>query len=283
MRKISLFSLFVLFSAALRSASAESVQFNYHLPQVGQQAAHTVQFDLDLQITLRQAGKIASSEHQKLSRTQERHVTVLQVAGDRATKVQVQYAKAQEEIGSSESGEAHAMSIEGKTYIVERRGSQLLVTAPDGSDVPDDERNLVAANMDSVGHSNQLGRFLHGKTVQVGETLQLPKEMAADLLGLREANGNAQKVELILRRVDVEEGRRLADFDTVIVMQLGSGSTLDVRGSLQFDVDTCHTTAADFSGPISSEGEQPTRGEKLEVLTDGTLKATVHSSYYQFK
>ncbi len=135
--------------------------------------------------------------------------------------------------------------------------------------------------MDSVGHSNQLGRFLHGKTVNVGETLKLPKEMAADLLGMREANGDAQRVELTLKGIRQEPDRRVADFEALVIVKMGTGGMLNVRGDLQLDVNTCHITAADFSGPVSSQDQQASAGDKMEVLTDGTLKASVRSHYLQ--
>ncbi len=262
--------------------AAEAVQFNYRLPQVGQQASHEVQFDLDLNITLRQAGKTVSSDQQQLSRSIDRHVTVMQAAGDRATKVQVHYDKAQELLTRGQhSGDSRALPIEGKTYIVERRGAELVITDSEGQAVSDEERGLVAANMDSVGHSNQLGRYLHGKTVTVGETLKLPKEMAADLLGMREANGDAQRVELTLREIRQEPDRRVADFDALVIVKMGSGGMLNVKGDLQLNVDTCHITAADFSGPVSSQDQQATAGDKIDVQTDGTLKASVRSHYLQ--
>ena len=279
---LRLFVATILLSALHRTATAEEIQLNYRLPQVGQQATHDVQFDLDLSITLRQGGKTISSDNQQLSRSIERHVTVLQTAGDRATKVQVHYDKAQELLTRGEhSGDSRALPIEGKMYVVERRGAELVVTDPDGHAVPDEERGLVTANMDSVGHSNQLGRFLHGKTVRVGETVKLPKEMAADLLGMREANGDAQRVELTLRGIRQEADRRVADFEALVIVKMGTGGMLNVKGDLQLDADSCRITSADFAGPVSSQDQQAAAGDKMEVLTDGTLKATVRSHYLQ--
>ncbi len=126
----------LLLATLHRTAAAEQVQFNYRLPQVGQQASHEVQFDLDLSITLRQAGKTVSSDRQQLSRSIERHVTVLAAAGDRATKVQVHYDKAQELLTRGQhSGESRGLPIEGKTYQVERRGADLVITDSDGQAV----------------------------------------------------------------------------------------------------------------------------------------------------
>ncbi len=281
MRLHSFIAVLMLASLVGSAASAaEGVQFNYRLPQVGDRSSHLAQYDFDLNIALAQAGKTVSNKKQVKTRTVQRQVTVMQVAGDRALKVQVNYVKAQERtIRGDDEAESSTLPIEGKSYLVERRGLPfpLVITAADGKAVADDERTLVAGNMDSIGYRNQLGRFLHGKSVSIGETLQLPKEMAAELLGMREANGDAQRLELKLSGTHRESGRRIADFATVLIVKMGSSSTLDLSGDLQIDIDTCRVIAADFSGSISSRDAQADHGEVVDVLTDGTLKVAIKS------
>jgi hypothetical protein len=268
----------ILTLAIAPRADAESVQFNYRLPQVGEKSSQVAQYDLDLTRSMQQTGKTLSSEKRLLLRTIHRRATVLDVAGDRPLKAAVTYAKASEVITSGEQPpESRKLPIEGNTYLVERQGVALKVTDRDDKSVPEAERVMVAANMDSIGHRNQLGRFLHGKTVEVGETLQLPKEMAADLLGMREAKGDAQKVELTLSGTATEAGRRIAKFAAAIAVKMGSGSALDMKGAMQIDIETCRILAADFSGSISSQEGQSDNGQEVQVLTDGTLKVAVKS------
>ena len=270
--------------------AADSVQFNYRLPQVDERSANSAQYDFNLSVALKDsAGKVVSQKKQVKSRSVDREIKVLEVSGDRPLKVEVKYGRVSEDKHEGEAnysnhsfadrGFGDSLPIENKTYLVERRGIPLplQVTSASGETISNIEHTLVAGNMDSVGHRNQLGRFLHGKTVKVGETLQLPKEMAAELLGMREANGDAQKLELKLTGVHEESGRKLADFATTLLVKIGSTSTLDLTGSMQIDIDTCRIFAADFAGTISSHDAQADHGQVVDVVADGTLKVAIKS------
>jgi hypothetical protein len=270
----------VLLCASRLALAAEPVQFTYRAPQVGQQGSHDMQFSLDMTTALRQAGQIISSEKQQLSRNQDRQVTVLAVADRRAMKVQVAYSKAWEQVArGTQSGTPQPQPIEGKSYIVERRGSDLVVTDLQGHDVPEEERVLVAGSMDAVGHPSPLGTFLDGKKIVIGQTLKLPNDMASDLLGMKEAGGEAQQVELTLQDVHQEEDARIAQFAMLIVLKLPGGGTLDVKGRLQLEPETCQITAANFEGPVSMHQEEGPKGHTFEIASDGTMKVAVRSHY----
>jgi hypothetical protein len=261
------------------AVAAETVPFTYRAPHVGQQGSHDMQFTLDLNISLRQAGQTISSEAQQLTRDQDRQVTVLAVADSKATKVQVFYSKAWEQVSrGKQAGTQQSQPIEGKSYLVERRVADLVVTDPDGHDVPEEERTLVAASMDAVGHSNPLGTFLDGKKLSIGQTLKLPNDMASDLLGMKETGGEAEKVELTLHDINVDEDhRRLADFSMLVVLKLPGGGSLDVKGQLQIEPESCQIASATFEGPVSMHEEQGPKGHTFEVASDGTMKVAVRS------
>ncbi len=269
-------------SFAVRSfaANSETVQFNYRLPQVGDRTSNIAKYDFDLNLVLEKGGHEASAKRQRKNRTVQRNIAVMEVVGDRATQVQVTYAKAGEDSQTDENPvEPRTLPIEGKSYIVQRRAIAfpLTVVGDRGEAVSDVERVLVSGNMDSVGHRNQLGRFLHGKSIVIGESLQLPKEMAAELLGMREANGDAQRLDLKLTSIHQDSGRQIADFATVLVVKMGSNTLLNLTGKLQIDVDTCRVLAADFAGTVNSREGQSDHGEVVDVVTDGTLKVAIQA------
>ena len=259
--------------------SAEPIAFTYRAPQVGQVGSHDMQFTLDLNISLRQAGQTISSEAQQLSRDQDRDVTVLAVEDKKAMKVQVTYSKAWEQVSRGKlTGTPQPQSIEGKSYIVERKANDLIVTDPAGHDVPEEERMLVTASMDAVGHLNPLGMFLDSKKIAVGQTVNLPNDMASDLLGVKEAGGEAQKVELTLHDMATdEEGRHLANFNMLVVLKLAGGGTMEVKGQLQLEPDTCQIAVATFDGPVSLHEQQGPKGHTFEIASEGTMKVAVRT------
>jgi hypothetical protein len=276
-------ALVVLTIAAARVAgAADAVQFTYQPPQVGQVGSHDMQFSLQMNMSLRQAGQNISSEQQEMSRAQDRQVTVLQVSEGKVTKVQVKYPKAWEEVSHGKlTGLPQTEPIEGKTYTVERRGTELVITDEQGKDVPEEERVLVAASMDAIGHPNPLGMYLNGKKIAVGQTLKLPNDMAGDLLGVKEAGGEAQKVELTLNGIQQDEDRRVANFAMLVVLKLPGGGNMDVKGQLQLDPETCQVAAASFNGPVSMHEDHGPKGHTFEVVSEGTMTVAVKSHYFR--
>jgi hypothetical protein len=270
----------VFVSFAGLATAADSVQFNCRVPQVGHYGTHDVKYELDLDVSVHQGQKVVSSEQQQLVRNQTRQITVLKVEGDRVTQVRVHYPKARATITrGKQSGGGDTQPIEGKTYLVERVDNKLVIKAEDGSDVLEEERSLVAASMESVGRPNPLGKFLHGKSLAIGQTLTLPNELAADLLGLRETGGNAQKVELTLKAVRQEPDRRVAQFDMLVVIKPDANSSLDIKGDIQLDVNTCQVAAANFTGPVAIAETYGPEGHTFEIRSDGNMRVAIRSHY----
>jgi hypothetical protein len=268
----------LLLLAGRPALGAEAVEFHYRPPQVGQHGTHEMQFQLELTIAVRQSGKTISSEAQQLSRDQQRQVTILEVADKHASKVEVVYRKAQESMGrGNQAGPPQTQPIEGKSYLVERRADDLVVTDSQGQPVPEEERTLVVASMQSVGRPSPLGLLLDGKKLTVGQTLRLPNAMASDVLGMKDTGGEPQKVDLLLREVRQDEGRRLARFDLSIILKLAGGGTMEIKGDLQIEPDTCQIAAANFSGPVSMREEHGPQGHTFEVRSEGTMKVAVNS------
>jgi hypothetical protein len=268
----------LLFAAA--APAADQVQFTCRPPQVGHYGTHDVKYELALDVSLQQAGKTVSSEKQQMTRDQTRQITVMKVTGDRVMQVRVHYAKARSIVTrGKESGRGDAQPIEGKAYLVERSENNLVVTDADGRQIPDDERSLVVASMESVGRPNPLGKFLHGKTVAIGQTIELPRELATDLLGLRETGGDAQKVELTLQAVQQEPDRRVAKFAMLVVIKPDAKTSLDIKGEIHLDVNTCQVASANFTGPVAIEETFGPKGQTFQMRSDGTMRVAIRSHY----
>jgi hypothetical protein len=279
----------IFHSAALAAAAAvsseaalaaDSVQFNCQAPHVGQYGVHDVKYELALDVSLRQGGQIISSEKQQMLREQTRQITVLKVAGDRVVQVRTHYPKASATVSQGKTrGMPQSQPIENKTYVVTRTDQNLVVTSESGADVPEEERTLVAASMESVGRPNPLGKFLHGKTVAVGQTLVLPNEMASDLLGLRETGGVAEKVQLTLRALRQEPDRRVADFAMLVVIKPDQKTALEITGDLQLDINTCQVASANFVGPVAMEETYGPQGHTFQMHSDGKMNVAMKSHY----
>lgn len=281
---------------ALGVAAENAVEFNYRLPQVGGKSVYDVQFDVDVEATIQRNGQTPSKVRQTLKKNQTREITILKTIADRASKIQIHFLTAREAIArGNDAPSEQTQAIEGKHYLVERVGAGLVITDPQGNAVSDNEKILVAMSTESVGRRNQLARFLHGRSVQIGETLELPKETAAELLGMSQSRGDAQNVAITLAKSSRTDGMHLAEFVTLIGVKMASGASMNIEGKMVIDADTCRMVSAEFTGPISdhsryevpaappAEGvvpaghSQPETPQTVETTLQGTLKASIRS------
>ena len=196
-------------------------------------------------------------------------------------KVQVFYATAREKVCRGKmTGTPQAEPIEGKSYVVKHRGTDLVVTDPTGKTVSEDEQKLVASSMDAVGRPSPLGTLLDGKKIAIGEKLKLPKDMASDLLGVKDSGNEAQKVELTLDSTSTDEdGRHLAKFNMLVVLKDAEGPAMDVKGTIQIEPDTCQIAEASFEGPVSMHQQEGPKGHTFDIDSRGTMKVAVRSHY----
>lgn len=266
-------------SFAQRSHAADSVLFTFKPPQVGQQGNHQSDVSLDLNTTYRQAGQLISFDSQQIVRHLERRVKVLEVADDRAMKVEVQFPKATETVTHSKQSEgSQPQAIEGKTYLVERRGENLTVANTQGKPVPEQEQTLVARCMDMVGRTSPLAKYLDGKQLKVGQSLRLPVELATELLGTKEAGVVAKSVVFSLAEVKREKDQTVANFEMQIGLELPGSDTMNIQGIVQLNPETCQVIAVDFSGPLAKHDVQTAAdGSTFEISANGTMKVAMRS------
>ena len=82
--------------------------------------------------------------------------------------------------------------VQGKTYICKRElgeNGELVVTDEAGNRPPTDEYEIVAQQMQMVGRPNPLAQFLAGRTIAVGEKVELPSAVASQVFNLGDKFG----------------------------------------------------------------------------------------------
>jgi hypothetical protein len=233
-----------------------AVRFLYRPSQTGDRATQHVQFTLDLNTKIEQAGQVVSTEQRKIKRDQRRRLEVLNSAEHGPATAAVTYDLAEQTVvepgGSSETMRQPVM---GKTYIVRREGEELVITDEAGRVPAPDELQIVAANMETLGRPNPIGLFLHQRTIAPGERLQLPADLAADLIGFRGAPsvGDVRDFRMTLVGTATEDSKRCAVFEVRLDAASREGSNLNMRiaGRLLIEIVTCRAVSAHLSGPVS--------------------------------
>lgn len=255
--------------------------FTFAAPVAERTVDQDVIFALGLKESTVQGGTTLQAIESKLTRRQVRSITVLAADDTRITKVRVTYKSAEQEVGQRRGEEPFAntqvaQSIAGKTYIVSRAKTtdELSITDPDGKAPTDEERKLVTSSMDAVGRPSPIGKFLSGRTVRVGQTVEVPNDLANEMLGLDGAVGKVTKFEMALTRASNRGGVICGEFETRVDLQSEepSGQSTRFRGRMVVEVNTCRAIEAEFAGPVSFVENHGTASAGFQVFSVGTLR-----------
>lgn len=273
----------LLFTIALLNASdtlAQEVTFRRQATQVGDQSRQQMDCDLDLEMSIQQGGNLVQSQRQKLQRLQQRTMTILEATDAGPHKAAVKYEQSSIALTSDELNHRSAQPVSGKTYHIERTDDALQITYPDGTQPPEEEVVVVQQSMSSFGLPNPLSKFFDGRRVRVGEELELPTELARDLLGFANTQGNVSAFSLKLSEVRPGPSP-LAIFTIKMVAKDPEHSrvSMTLTGRMLMEANTCRARVVEMNGPVAvSEVHGPPEAQ-YEVHSQGEIKVAVKASY----
>ncbi len=292
----------------------QQIRFDQQPTQVNDQVVQTVDVQIEIDTTITQAGQIAHQSAALQHRQVERMIEVKQVVDGQIRKAQVafrtfrkrsheskspkslsqnhaggyQRPEKSEQLTDSEtfSKQFVAEPVEGKSYRVTRDGKKLIVTDLNGAIPPQDEYQRVVDNLQTLGLPNPLTEFLLGKTVTLGECLQLPKKIAEKLLDFGHTEGEdllgaIETFELRLTEIKQIDGRQCAIFTAKIVVRGTDAGPIqmEVAGKFVFEVATTRALSTELHGPITLSVEQNTGQNSFHYAANGDVKIAIHSKY----
>jgi hypothetical protein len=265
----------------------QTVQFDRRLAQLGDEVEQTVSLQMRLSTSLRQGNELLEKNQTVVRSNQRRLVTTTEIARDRVTAVSVRYLEANKQITAGETTELSssiAQPVQGKTYHCRRDAdddAKLIVTDPDGQPPPPEECEIVEQNMEMVGRTNPLSQFLAGRTVAVGETVELPKELAGQLFNLGNRFGEVTRFELVLEKVAGNDEMPCAVFLARVEAASNDSSQMrmQVEGPLVMQTRTCRAVRLALTGPIGMSETRGSYSTAYQLLGTGQLKMSIDSAY----
>ncbi len=270
---VFLLSLILTMSAPSDAAPPETVHFTKRPAEVGDQLDQTIGTQMLLDLRSRRGKEILEQSKVNSRRQQHRQVTATRLEAGRVVQASVHFFTA----SKSHNDQTIADPVVGKTYHCRRTGDQLTITTTDGQVPPLPEYKVVARAMDSLGKPNPLANFLAGKTVTVGESIELPAEVAQRTLGFDKKMGDVEKFTLTLKSID----QSIAHFDAQIEAT-GSGSSqmrLLIGGPLLIESGSCRVVSAKLSGPIGLAETRGSAGHIYQIEGTGSLRVSMHAKY----
>jgi hypothetical protein len=220
---------------------------------------------------------------------QKRVLTTTAVENGRAVAIQLHYPMATKQETIIEGLDANQPTVtpqpvQGKAYICRRgpgENSELVVTDEAGNRPPTDEYEIVAQQMQMVGRINPLAQFLAGRTIAVGEKLELPSSVASQIFNLGDKFGKVSRFTLTLQRVQSENGVTCAVFQANVeaVSAAATQMRLEVEGPLVVDVATCRAHKIALVGPIGMSETRGSYSTAYQVIGTGKLQMSIASTY----
>jgi hypothetical protein len=275
-------------------APAQSVTFAQQPARVGDEVEQHLGLDLKMTMTMRQGNEVAGTRVTTVRTNQRRVLTTREVNGGRAMSIRVQYpiSTKQESILEANDTTAHPQvvpqPVQGKSYLCRRgaeENAELVITDEQGNRPPTEEYEIVAQQMQMVGRQNPLAHFLAGRTIAVGEKVELPEGVASQLFNLGDKFGKVSKFILTLEKVQSERGDTYAVFRST-VEAMANGATqmrLEVDGPLVVDVATCRAQKMALIGPIGMSETRGSYSNAYQMIGTGKLNMSIASTYRNAK
>ena len=262
--------------------SDQQCTFQTQPAEPGQRVWQHVTATAQLTTVFAQASQTISQVNRFLTREQVRRLKILPAAATGTQRVAVTYEKAVETI--SERGgepERRPQPVETKTYVVARHQEELQVRYADDRVPPNEEIEIVRRNMSAVGKPHALSKLLAGRTVKVGDRLDVPPHLAAEMVGWRDEYGEMADVELSLLGLEDYGGRPCARFACVIRgTPRDDGSQTKMRGELHVEIDTCRALGATMNADLATREQRGPQGFTFEVRNRGAAQVHQQDRYY---
>ena len=256
--------------------------FRYGPPVNGAQWMHDVRLEVSMKTRIRYPSQEPQETISVDHLHQRRKLEILATAPAHVSKVKVTFEKASRKVATSEQVDVSWQSqpVDGQTYFVTREGENLVVTDEHGNIPPDEQRSIVVTSMQAIGRPNPVAKFLHQRTITVGETLHLPAELASDLLGPQNNLSGPQKMPMTLIGVKDIEGTSCGIFSAEIdnSSQNATRNSTRLKGQFAVELDTCRIVSVSFRGPVTFRQSRMIGGKEFAVEAGGTLSVAMQAS-----
>ncbi|HVU90114.1 MAG TPA: hypothetical protein VHD36_22475 [Pirellulales bacterium] len=278
MSRLAYLATFVVWLGPIEAGSGappQEYRFTYRPLAVGDAAHETLRFTIDLKTVRSQGGEVVDVNDQAAVREEQSLVVRLDPDPGQSAKVRLTYEQSQQST-QPRSGTVQSSDrpVAGKTYLAARQGEDLLIADERGLAPPDEEREIVARTLESLGKPNPLGVFFNGRSMRVGERVQLPADYTQKLLAAWDPAFSKEPLEVMLMGTERVDGQLCALLHTPPAA--AGGRRNPVEGKFLIELATCRPAVVELRGPVNSSEQRGEPGQEFDVRRKGKLQVAVH-------
>lgn len=226
-------------------------------------------------------GKVVNKSDFRRRQEHQTEQEVLDANDEAPTRVRVTYVK-RTEIETDAKGKEKAKPknpVEGNTYVVERKGDDVVVTRPDGEPVGPKEAEEVKKAERDVGQPDPFAAVFADRPLKKGETIALPKALVKRLFGgNEEMDLDVEKATLTFQGAKDHGGETLATF--VMALEVvghpneGLAMRMKLEGTMVVETATGRPASVTLKGPLKIDGKDAKRGVDLRGKGEMTIDTT---------
>jgi serine/threonine protein kinase len=240
------------------AADKDAVRFNDVVMAVGQSGHSEEAFSYTLTIKSAQGSQNVAST---TNTTYDFKVTSSGPGGVQGAEVS--FTKSIEAISRDHGvAEKKPKPTQGQSYTVDGAPTNVNVTKKAGSGFEGDERKLVADTMATWLGPNALGQALGGKTIKIGQRVELTLMATMRLIHDTDQTRYPKlQGSITLQKIEGSGNQRVAVFDMRVALHSkdDTGFVLksDMSGTLKVLTESLWPTSIELIGPLNAEGEDP--------------------------
>lgn len=241
-------------------AAGGTVTINKVMPRLG--LIRMTSDETSMGFTLTEKGQTLTM---KVNQSKKKSEKLLALKGSIATKLEVTFQKvAKVEVMNSKTLKPPS-PLEGKTYVVEVRSGQLLVTKADGKPVTAEEQELVASEYKTLGKPNFMLDGLPVGPVRIGARIPSMEEALKKSFTLSMGGKPGEKWQIDNASVTLSgKGRvdgaavALMDFGMAmtVTQQTGFTMTMHMKGTVTVRLADGWPIRLSMKGPLDIMGQK---------------------------
>ena len=253
----------------------DSITFKYKPVKKGDTRTMTRTLTMSLEMKVSVAGNVVQEPKQDRSEEESRKDTVLEVADGVPTKIKTRYIK----FAEITDGKTKTSPVKGKTYIVEKGEDGLKITDESGETPSPAEIKQVSDDFKNLGTLDKMSKFLDGKTVKIGEAIDLPKDIAQSILGTKKDDPiQVKKFRLKLTKINPDMGLFKITVEFEGAPTPGTSMSMTLKGKIGV-TPGCWPLDAKMKGTVEIEGSPGPPEQKIELTGSGPVTITASNSY----
>ena len=238
---------------------------------------------IDFNMTAALGNQVLGKREMSMRLADSYRVEVLEADGMVPTRLRIRYYQAEAQMTTDrQPAEKKVEPLAGKTfYVIAADGGARVL---DEQERPVDEKTAESVTDDAnVGRPDPFCAFMAGRSLAVGERLEVSPDVAGPFLGTTGDDEEVQHLSLTLREVTNLRGAPAALFEIQVkvlsAMEEDFAIAFHAAGLATVSVADCRPLSLEMTGPMSVAGRSREGGRTLDLRGTGRVRAVMRREY----